>query len=71
MFKNRSENWKSMLLDSKKEFHSDINCEEPNERNLQLYKKLHLSGTPAIIFSDNSRLAGYHVAEHIEKSLEK
>lgn len=67
----KAENWKNLLAGVKKDFHTDVNCETPNERNLSLYKKLHMSGTPTIFFADNSRMAGYQSAESIEKSLAK
>jgi thiol:disulfide interchange protein DsbC len=34
------------------------NCESPNEKVLALGQKLHITGTPAIFFSDGSRIPG-------------
>jgi thiol:disulfide interchange protein DsbC len=43
------------------------NCANPIERNLQLAKSLGVSGTPAIIFSNGTKLMGAYPAAEIEK----
>ena len=43
------------------------NCETPIERNLALGKKLGLQGTPAIIFSNGTKVMGAYPAKEIEK----
>lgn len=43
------------------------NCETPIERNLALGKKLGLHGTPAIIFSNGTKVMGAYSAKEIEK----
>ncbi len=42
-------------------------CANPIERNLQLAKTLQLNGTPAIIFSNGTKLMGAYPAAEIEK----
>lgn len=43
------------------------NCTNPIERNVQLAKTLGLNGTPAIIFSNGTKLMGAYPAQEIEK----
>ena len=42
-------------------------CANPVERNLQLAKSLGLNGTPAIVFSNGTKLMGAYPAAEIEK----
>lgn len=42
-------------------------CANPVERNLQLAKSLGLNGTPAIVFSNGTKLMGAYPAPEIEK----
>ena len=42
-------------------------CANPVERNLQLAKSLGLNGTPAIVFSNGTKLMGAYPAQEIEK----
>lgn len=42
-------------------------CNNPIQRNIDLAKKLGLNGTPAIIFSNGSKVMGAHPATEIEK----
>jgi thiol:disulfide interchange protein DsbC len=44
-------------------------CEVPFDRNLALMRKLHIAGTPALYFSDNSKAKGYIKADQIEAKL--
>lgn len=44
-------------------------CATPLSRNQALYKKLHLNGTPALLFPSGSKTHGYVKAEQIEASL--
>lgn len=46
---------------------SKKSCANPVERNLQLAQKLAVSGTPAIIFSNGTKLMGAYPAAEIEK----
>ena len=40
-------------------------CPTPLERNLALYRKLHLNGTPTTFLSNNKKIAGYVNADRI------
>lgn len=44
-------------------------CDAPLDRNLTLKQKLRIGGTPAIYFSDNSKIKGYVSAEQLETRL--
>ncbi|MDM5177651.1 DsbC family protein [Massilia sp. DJPM01] len=44
-------------------------CATPLERNVALYQKLRLNGTPAILFQSNTKTPGYIPAERIEARL--
>ena len=44
-------------------------CQTPITKNLELRAKLRISGTPALLFEDNSKVPGYIPASEIEKRL--
>ncbi|MDO8728638.1 MAG: DsbC family protein [bacterium] len=44
-------------------------CVTPLDRNLALSQKLHINGTPAILFANNTRSPGYLAADQIELKL--
>jgi thiol:disulfide interchange protein DsbC len=46
-------------------------CETPIERNLALSRKLRINGTPALLFTSNTKVGGYITAEAIEQKLSK
>ncbi|WP_173911951.1 DsbC family protein [Acinetobacter sp. Marseille-Q1618] len=58
--------WKNLLQNSISPS-AAANCETPIERNLALGKKLGLQGTPAIIFSNGTKVMGAYPAKEIEK----
>lgn len=45
------------------------NCEVPFERNLALQRKLHVNGTPALYFKDNTSVKGYVASSVLETKL--
>jgi len=45
------------------------NCEVPFERNLALQRKLHVNGTPALYFKDNTSVKGYVTSSVLETKL--
>jgi thiol:disulfide interchange protein DsbC len=47
------------------------NCETPLERNTALQRKLRITGTPAILFPDNTRTPGFVTADVIEAKFKK
>ena len=46
-------------------------CDVSFDTNLQLFKKLRLRGTPAILFESNSKIPGIATADQIEAKLNK
>jgi len=46
-------------------------CGTPLERNAALQAKLRITGTPTILFADNTKVEGYIKAEAIEAKLKK
>lgn len=44
-------------------------CEVPFKRNLALQRKLHVNGTPALYFKDNTSVKGYVAASVLETKL--
>jgi thiol:disulfide interchange protein DsbC len=46
-------------------------CETPLERNTALQGKLRITGTPAILFPDNTKTPGYVTADAIEAKFKK
>jgi thiol:disulfide interchange protein DsbC len=61
--------WLSWMLDAKKPPKADANCKTPIERNAALARKHRVNGTPAIVFTDNTRVPGALGADEIEKKL--
>jgi thiol:disulfide interchange protein DsbC len=48
---------------------SKIDCATPIEKNLALAKKLSITGTPALFFTDGNRIPGAAEKDDIEKKL--
>jgi thiol:disulfide interchange protein DsbC len=46
-------------------------CDTPLERNTALQEKLRITGTPAILFPDNTKTPGYVTADAIEAKFKK
>jgi thiol:disulfide interchange protein DsbC len=44
-------------------------CETPFARNAAITTKLRITGTPAILFSDNTKVPGYMTAAALEAKL--
>lgn len=47
------------------------NCDTPFARNEQIKRRLRITGTPTILFPDNSRVPGYVTAGDLEAKLKK
>ncbi len=67
--KERTKAWLSWMLDAKLPEKASASCNTPIERNLALGRKHRVDGTPALVFSDNSRVGGALPLEEIEKNL--
>ena len=55
---DRNKAWDDWMLNGKAAPVAAANCTTPNEKILELGRKLRVTGTPTIIFSDGSRLPG-------------
>lgn len=67
--KDQAKAWLSWMLEGKAPQRNIGQCATPLERNLEFSRKYRINGTPAIIFSDGTRIPGAIGAEQIEKQL--
>jgi thiol:disulfide interchange protein DsbC len=67
--KDRVKAWEDVLLEGKLPVGSSTNCANPVHENIVLGQRLHVDGTPALIFSNGRRVPGYADARHIEQML--
>ncbi|MBR7799696.1 DsbC family protein [Undibacterium fentianense] len=55
---DRSKAWDEWMMNGKVAATAPANCNAPNDKILALGKKLRVTGTPTVIFTDGSRLPG-------------
>jgi thiol:disulfide interchange protein DsbC len=55
---DRAKAWDDWMINGKPAPAAPENCKTPNEEVLALGQKLHIQGTPAIFFTDGSRIPG-------------
>ena len=67
--KDNTRAWRDWMLDAKAPPRSMGQCETPIARNLALSRKHKITGTPAIVFEDGTRVPGALSAEQLEKQL--
>ena len=67
--KDQAKAWLAWMLEGKAPQRNIGQCATPMERNLEFSRKYRINGTPAIIFSDGTRIPGAIGAEQIEKQL--
>lgn len=67
--KDPTKAWLGWMLEGKRPEKSAATCENPLERNLAVAQKHRINGTPALIFTDNTRVPGAIGLEEIEKRL--
>ena len=67
--KDNTRTWREWMLDGKAPVRTMGQCETPLARNLALSRKHKISGTPAIVFEDGTRVPGALSAEQLEKQL--
>lgn len=67
--KDQAKTWLSWMLDNKTPPKNMAACSTPIERNLEFARKYRINGTPAIIFTDGTRIPGAISAEQLEKQL--
>jgi thiol:disulfide interchange protein DsbC len=59
--------WNDLMLNSVKP--AAASCTNPIAKNKDLGRKMHVNGTPNLIFGDGSQVPGYLPAEELEKRL--
>lgn len=67
--KDQAKAWLGWMLEGKLPVRSMGVCETPLDRNMALSRKHRVNGTPALVFPDNTRVAGAIGADEIEKRL--
>lgn len=67
--KDQAKTWLAWMLEGKVPPRAMGPCATPIERNLEFSRKYRINGTPAIIFTDGTRIPGAIGAEQIEKQL--
>jgi thiol:disulfide interchange protein DsbC len=55
---DRAKAWDDWMVNGKQAPQAPAGCETPNDKVLALGQKLHIQGTPAIFFTDGSRIPG-------------
>lgn len=66
--KDQVKAWEELMLKGIKP--GNASCKTPTDNVLALGKKLHVSGTPNLIFGDGGQTPGYLPAEELEKRLD-
>jgi thiol:disulfide interchange protein DsbC len=66
---DRTKAWDDWMLDGKLPATAAANCATPNDKVLELGKKLKVSGTPTIFFTDGTRIPGAVDAKALEAKL--
>ncbi|WP_119153763.1 DsbC family protein [Caldimonas tepidiphila] len=67
--KDRTKAWQDWMLEGKLPPEAAAKCETPLERNTALGRKHRVTGTPAIVFQDGTRVPGALNTEQIEQQL--
>jgi thiol:disulfide interchange protein DsbC len=67
--KNRANAWAEWMLDEKRAPAAPADCNAPNDQILALGRRLNVTGTPTIFFSDGSRIPGAADAKELEARL--
>ncbi len=69
--KDQVRSWNDYMVNNIAPTPAAASCETPLDRNLALSKKLRINGTPALLFKNNTKIAGYVKAEQLEAALRK
>ena len=67
--KDQAKAWLGWMLEGKQPVRNMGSCDTPIDRNLALSRKHRVNGTPALVFSDNTRVPGAIGLDEIEKRL--
>lgn len=66
---DRSAAWSQLMLEGKHLAPADAGCKHPLDEILALGQKLHITGTPTLIFTDGRRAPGAIPLEDVEKRM--
>ncbi|MBC3871472.1 DsbC family protein [Undibacterium oligocarboniphilum] len=66
---DRAKAWDEWMLNNKVPATASADCKDPDEKVQALGKRYRIQGTPAIIFTDGSRIPGYVDAKALETKL--
>ena len=66
---NRNKAWDDWMINGKVPPSAPASCEAPNDKVVALGRKLNITGTPAIFFSDGSRIPGAVDLKSLEAKL--
>jgi thiol:disulfide interchange protein DsbC len=66
---DRNKAWDDLMLNGKAAPTAPENCATPNEKIFQLGRKLKITGTPTIFFTDGTRIPGAIDAKALEEKL--
>lgn len=67
--KNREKAWENLMRKGVMPAHAKRNCSYPMDRVMAWGKKMHVNGTPALVFADGMMVPGALPASEIEKEL--
>lgn len=67
---NRVKAWDDWMIDNKVPPATPANCETPNAKVVELGQKLNITGTPAIFFTDGTRIPGAVDLQTLEAKLQ-
>ncbi|TFW32022.1 DsbC family protein [Massilia horti] len=67
---DRAKAWDDWMINGKLPPAAPADCKSPNEQVLALGQKLHIQGTPAIFFTDGTRIPGAVDQQTLETKLE-
>lgn len=67
---DRNKAWDDWMLSGKQPPTAPANCSAPHDQVLELGKRMRITGTPTIIFTDGSRVPGAIDAKSLETKLE-
>jgi thiol:disulfide interchange protein DsbC len=66
---NRNKAWDDWMINGKVPPAAPASCESPNDKIVELGRKMNITGTPAIFFSDGSRIPGAIDLKSLEAKL--
>lgn len=69
--KDRAKAWDELMLNGKAPPAAAADCKHPLEQNMELGRKLEVTGTPTIVFADGRRMPGAVPLERIEATFKE